>query len=317
MRPLPLLLLLATPCLPLAAQDGVFGTVGRVFEGPDEDSWRLTVQRDLIGPIGADLSAGALPGETARSGRLYGGGLDVTLFEGGRRIPTAFVGGNVGIGTGEQDNLWFGYSFGVRLPLVVLGPVRGTVEGRWRRLTIAGRDGLEVGFTLGWRRASRTRAKGSNETAGLWTPRATGDRLRAAGIPTEKARLLDAVVATAVEEMGQPYVWGGTGDGSGGFDCSGLIWYAYGQQGIRLPRTSQSQAEAGIAIRRELDALLPGDILTFSEQGERVTHVGLYVGDGRFIHSASRGVRLSRLAEDDPDGRWWLRRWVGVRRIVE
>jgi cell wall-associated NlpC family hydrolase len=45
--------------------------------------------------------------------------------------------------------------------------------------------------------------------------------------------------------------------------------------------------------------------------------VGLYVGEGRFIHTATRGVRLSRLAEDDPDGNYWLRRWVGVRRIVE
>ncbi|HRP08341.1 MAG TPA: C40 family peptidase, partial [Gemmatimonadales bacterium] len=139
----------------------------------------------------------------------------------------------------------------------------------------------------------------------------------AAGIPEEKARLIGEVVSTALEEMGQPYVWGGTGDGAGGFDCSGLIYYAYGRHGVRIPRTSTGQATAGIAIRRDPAALLPGDILTFAENGSDVTHVALYVGEDRFIHSASGGVRLSRLAEDDPNGRYWLRRWVGVRRVVE
>ena len=148
-------------------------------------------------------------------------------------------------------------------------------------------------------------------------PRGTSDRLRAVGIPEEKARLIGSVVSTAIEEMGQPYVWGGTGDGSGGFDCSGLIYYSYGRYGVRIPRTSAGQANAGIAIRREQGALLPGDILTFAENGDQVTHVGLYVGEDRFIHSASNGVQLSRLADDDPAGRYWLKRWVGVRRVVE
>lgn len=301
-----------------AAQDGLFLTAGRVLAGtPDEASWRLTAQRVLIGPLGLDLSAQLLPGERPFAGSLYGAGADFTVFDGARRLPTVFVGGAVGIGLKDQDRIWYGSSIGMRLPLVVAGPVRGTVEGRWRKLTISGRDGLEIGVTLGWRRPSRRGSGGPDESAGLWVPRATADRLRVAGIPAPKARLLGDVVSTALEEMGQPYVWGGTGDGSGGYDCSGLIQYAYGHHGIRIPRTSQGQANAGIAIRRELDALLPGDILTFAERGDEVSHVGLYVGEGRFIHSASRGVRLSRLAEDDPDGRYWLRRWIGVRRIVE
>jgi cell wall-associated NlpC family hydrolase len=48
-----------------------------------------------------------------------------------------------------------------------------------------------------------------------------------------------------------------------------------------------------------------------------VSHVGLYIGDGRFIHSASRGVQISVLSDDDPYGRWWFKRWVGARRIIE
>jgi cell wall-associated NlpC family hydrolase len=69
-------------------------------------------------------------------------------------------------------------------------------------------------------------------------------------------------------------------------------------------------------VDKQLDALLPGDILTFSNNGGRVTHVGLYLGDGRFIHSASDGVQISLLSPDDVYGRWWWRRWVGARRVA-
>lgn len=123
------------------------------------------------------------------------------------------------------------------------------------------------------------------------------------------------VVQTALAVVGSPYQWGGTADN--GFDCSGLIQYAYGRHGIRLPRTSRDQALAGSSVIAALDSLRPGDILAFAARpGGSVTHVGLYVGDGKFIHSSSTGVRLSRLDYDDPDGRYWMPRWVGVRRVL-
>lgn len=303
--------------LPVGAQRGAFVTAGRVTAGdPNEASWRFTVQRDLVGPVGADIAFQVLPGARPDAGELYGVGGDVTLFADARRLPTVFVGAAAGIGAGGQERVWYGGSVGMRMPIVVLGSMRAMAEGRWRNLTVEGRDGLEFGIAIGYR-PRRAATAGASESAGLWIPASTSDRLRAGGIPEAKARLLGQVVSTALEEMGQPYVWGGTGDGSGGFDCSGLIQYAYARHGVRLPRTSASQGNAGVAIRRHLDDLLPGDILTFSEQGAGVTHVGLYVGEGRFIHSASRGVRVSRLAEDDLEGRWWLKRWVGVRRVVE
>ena len=117
--------------------------------------------------------------------------------------------------------------------------------------------------------------------------------------------------------MGRPYEWGGTGENGGGFDCSGLIQHSYGHHGIRLPRTSRDQAKEGRTIARNRSSLRRGDLLTFSNSGGPITHVGLYIGDGRFIHSASRGVQVSLLSGDDPYGRWWYQRWVGVRRIVE
>jgi cell wall-associated NlpC family hydrolase len=80
---------------------------------------------------------------------------------------------------------------------------------------------------------------------------------------------------------------------------------------------SRDQALAGTAVSAMIDSLRPGDILAFAGRpGGSVTHVGLYIGDGRFIHSSSTGVRLSRLDRDDPDGKYWIPRWVGVRRIL-
>jgi cell wall-associated NlpC family hydrolase len=68
-----------------------------------------------------------------------------------------------------------------------------------------------------------------------------------------------------------------------------------------------------------VEQLLPGDLLTFAKQpgGTQVSHIGMYVGDGRFIHSSSsKGVTESALDENDPEGRWWVRRWVGARRVL-
>jgi len=134
--------------------------------------------------------------------------------------------------------------------------------------------------------------------------------------PRAPAALADSVIATAAEAMGRPYRYGGTGENGGGFDCSGLIQYAYGRHGVELPRRSVEQAREGKAVRKKLDALAPGDLLTFSNRGKTVTHVGMYIGEGRFIHSATRGVQVSALSAEDPYGRWWYKRWVGVRRIV-
>lgn len=300
----------------VVAQNGMFITAGRVLAGtPAEASWHLTLEQGITGPLGADYSLVVLPGSRPASGDLYGAGADLALFSGARGIPTFFAGVTGGIGVGGQQHLWAGGSFGARMPVVVLGPLRLMAEGRWRVLTIEGRNGLEVGAALGYHTRRRTEAQ--PERAGLWVPPPTADVLRSRGIPDAKARLLGNIVTTALDEMGQPYVWGGTGNGNGGFDCSGLIQYAYARYNISIPRTAAGQATAGIAIRQDIEALLPGDILIFSERGDQPTHVGLYVGEGRFIHSASKGVRLSRLTEDDVEGRGWLRRWTGVRRIVE
>ena len=125
------------------------------------------------------------------------------------------------------------------------------------------------------------------------------------------ARVVDHVVEIALEAIGTPYQWGGTD--ANGFDCSGLIQFAYGQFGIRFPRVSTAQMESGSALSLDLAKLKPGDILGFSTQDPKKTsHVGLYIGDNEFIHSSSSGVRVSNLVNP-----YWEEHFIAARRIVE
>jgi cell wall-associated NlpC family hydrolase len=135
-------------------------------------------------------------------------------------------------------------------------------------------------------------------------------------VPSNITRNAADVVRTALGVLGTPYVWGGIA--ANGFDCSGLVQWAYGQHGVRLPRTSRDQSNAGSLVTPVPEAIQPGDILVFAAKpGGGVTHVGLYVGEKIFIHSSNDGVKLSRLEAQDPDGAWWVNRWVGARRIVQ
>jgi hypothetical protein len=219
----------------------------------------------------------------------------------------AGVGGGLGSPRSRSfSSLWGSWSAGAGYQLFPLSALAFTAEARWRELSLDARDGMELsaGFSLRF---------------GGGRPRHTPNRPAAVPVPLSRSPrvLRDSVVATAADAMGRPYLLGGTGAGGGGFDCSGLIQYAYARHGIDLPRTSREQAREGKKLNRRVGELAPGDLLTFSNSGGPVTHVGLYLGDGRFIHSATRGVQVSLLSGDDPYGRWWHTRWVGARRIVD
>jgi len=108
------------------------------------------------------------------------------------------------------------------------------------------------------------------------------------------------VVSVALQYLGVPYVWGGTTPS--GFDCSGLAQYSYAQLGIRIPRTSRQQFQAGTHISpSRLDLLVPGDLVFFGTNGDpgRVHHVGIYSGDGQFVEAPQAGdvVKVSSLID--------------------
>jgi len=123
------------------------------------------------------------------------------------------------------------------------------------------------------------------------------------------------VLATADELVGTRYRYGGTTP-THGFDCSGFVHWVYAQQGIDLPRTTRGLTTAGTRIPARRDELLPGDLLLFAGHGTRITHVAIYVGDGRIIHASSgqREVRYDDL--DSARGRWFRRHVVSARRVM-
>lgn len=105
------------------------------------------------------------------------------------------------------------------------------------------------------------------------------------------ARVSDAgvIAATAAQQqIGVAYRYGGSD--TSGFDCSGLVQYAYGQAGIKVPRTTGQQWSAASVVGEE--GIRPGDVLFFNISG-KPSHVGIYVGDGFFVHAPSTGKRVS------------------------
>jgi cell wall-associated NlpC family hydrolase len=122
----------------------------------------------------------------------------------------------------------------------------------------------------------------------------------------------NAVLMRAISLVGTPYRYGGNTP-EGGFDCSGLVNYVYGDMlDLRLPRSSRDLA-AFQGPRIAAPGLTAADLVFFGSGGE-VSHVGIYVGEGRFVHAPSSGgtVRLDRL-----DGPYWREHYSGARRVLE
>jgi cell wall-associated NlpC family hydrolase len=107
----------------------------------------------------------------------------------------------------------------------------------------------------------------------------------------------------ATRYLGAPYVWAGSSPS--GFDCSGLVMYAFGKVGVAIPHNAAQQFRLGTPVDR--DRLMPGDVVFFNQ----LRHNGIYLGDGRFVHATRPGgVKMARL-----DGDWFRTRWVGARRL--
>jgi cell wall-associated NlpC family hydrolase len=128
---------------------------------------------------------------------------------------------------------------------------------------------------------------------------------------TASSREGAGIARVAVAQLGAPYRYGGA-EPIRGFDCSGLVFYAHAQQGVAVPRTAAEQFAAARSVDR--DDLEPGDLVFYRVVPRRrdVTHVGIYVGQGRFVHAPQSGRQVGEALLDDP---YWRERFAGAGRL--
>jgi cell wall-associated NlpC family hydrolase len=128
----------------------------------------------------------------------------------------------------------------------------------------------------------------------------------AGGILARTSKIAQQLTRSALRFLGVPYVFGGTT--ASGFDCSGFVQHVFALLGVNLPRTADAQYDAG---RPAVGGPRPGDLVFFDTYGG-VSHVGIYLGNGEFVHaSSSRGVMVSHLSES-----YWAARYVGAKRLL-
>lgn len=114
-----------------------------------------------------------------------------------------------------------------------------------------------------------------------------------------------------LEAVGMPYLWGGASLEAGGFDCSGLVYWAYKQLGKELPRTSEGQW-AG-TVRIDASEAQPGDLVFFADTfGSGISHLGMYAGNGYFLHSQTEGTPVQVSSLNDP---YWSAHLAGFGRV--
>jgi cell wall-associated NlpC family hydrolase len=323
---------------PAAAQRAVDAQIGTWnISGSNPVYYSAALWRRALGPVGTAVRGlGLSAGDTA--GRsLFGVGLDVTLFRGeGRLVPYGIAGTGFAIEYGGSSGtaaLW-NAGFGLELnPASWIGlalEARKLAEDRRLR----GFWNLESDDRQGWLYAMRgsirfesrsygRRASSASRVEPREPPPWLTAEVGAAGgaaepLSAEGLTRATQIAETALAAMGEPYRWGGT-QSEGGFDCSGLIFYAYTTHGVSVPRVSRDQAHVGRYVVPDEALLQPGDILLFANRRDAVTHVGLYIGNAKFIHATtSGGVRVGALdpSASDENDRWWIQRWVGARRIL-
>ncbi|GAB6195159.1 C40 family peptidase [Lysobacter xanthus] len=122
---------------------------------------------------------------------------------------------------------------------------------------------------------------------------------------------VQSVLSRAFALLGTPYRWGGTSP-DGGFDCSGLVGYVFRNAlGIELPRVSREMAQTGAQVDR--NQMTAGDLVFFSTHSSGVDHVGIYIGEGKFLHAprTGRDVTVSNL-----DTGYWSGKFVSARRVA-
>jgi len=129
----------------------------------------------------------------------------------------------------------------------------------------------------------------------------------AGGILARTSRLAQTLTRSALRFLGTPYVFGGTS--TSGFDCSAYVQHVFAMVGISLPRTADAQYDAG---HPAVGGPRAGDLVFFQTYAEGPSHVGIYLGKGKFVHaSSSHGVMVSNLSDS-----YWAARYLGAKRLI-
>lgn len=128
-----------------------------------------------------------------------------------------------------------------------------------------------------------------------------------------RTRASDMVISS-MRFLGVPYVRGGTSADTG-FDCSGFTRYVFEHSlGLVLPRRADEQAKAAGLVKVKRDELKPGDLVFFNTLRRTFSHVGIYIGEGKFIHSPRTGAEVR---VEDMRGGYWMKRFTGARRAPQ
>lgn len=201
-----------------------------------------------------------------------------------------------GTGYGILGNIYDGNSFAIT----------GKTNG-WYQINYNGRTGyVSADYVL-----VKTLAELQQPVTTPATPTTpvTATPTPAAPAVNHNAALADQIVAYALQFKGYPYVYATAGPNS--FDCSGFTSYVYAHFGYTLNRSSKDQLKNGVAVSKS--ALQPADLLLFSKNGTVVSHVGLYIGGGKFIHASTSttGVIIS-----DLNSTYYTQHYFAARRII-
>ena len=297
-----------TPFIALRGSGAIgMSTIGTQTTAPSQNAsdpvW--STNADLVlGPVNAGLGEGFMPYT------FVGLGMESSAQ------PVQFT---------DAIRTW-SYGGGLQLGLGSLLSVNG--EARWRRLAAIATPadsqfvrGIEyrvgIAFHFGGSSRSRTPVY-SRRTSSAPRPSRTSPLPSRTTWPVSTSSSASGaarrVVPTAEQYIGVPYRYGGTSPRTG-FDCSGFVQYVYGAQGVDLPRTSRQMAGVGIAVEPSMRSMAVGDLMLFT-QGGRISHVAIYAGNGRFIHSSSsgHGVRYDDLRSNR--GRWFADHLIAARRVA-
>jgi cell wall-associated NlpC family hydrolase len=286
--------------------------------------------------FGAGVDAGTTFGAPPDDGGdpslgVFAGDMDALLYAGSPAAPSAtvipYLLAGIGVqalrgAAGSAMGASWSYGGGIRTPITSWLTLDG--EARYRQpfavdlFTVPDEvgSGLEFRFSASVRtsgRRARVRVPPASTLARLPSSSA---RAPAGSVAAARFRIAERALDTADNHIGVRYTWGGNTPEEG-FDCSGFVRYVFASEGIHLPRVSHEQARTGSALPLDLAVFEPGDLLAFASRGRSVSHIAIYAGNGRIIHSSSsgNGVRIDDLYSSR--GRWYLDHMVSARRVID